>query len=167
MARRSPIPLLLLAVCCLASAGPLFRSPCELLPVGLGHPVQATLKSFTALSGCASRGTVSLPQEVHIVNLRGHAPDGPDNTSVEVELHLKPIQSLQRHQKPLVFVLSSPQPLIWKIKTENLAPGIKRTFHVSVASLKAFKSCFLKLCINFRRGSAVFPFQEPSPLWNI
>ncbi|XP_059197085.1 transforming growth factor beta receptor type 3 [Centropristis striata] len=134
MARRFPIPLLLLALCCLASAGPLFRSPCELLPVGNGHPVQAALKSFTALSGCASRGTTSLPQEVHIINLRGHAPEGPDNTPAEVELHLKPIQSLLRHLKPLVFVLHSPQPLIWKIKTENLAPGIKRTFHVSEGS---------------------------------
>ncbi|XP_023272263.1 transforming growth factor beta receptor type 3 [Seriola lalandi dorsalis] len=134
MARRSPIPVLLLAICCLASAGPLFRSPCELLPVGMGHPVQASLKSFTALSGCASRGTASLPQEVHIINLRGHAPEGPDNTPAEVELHLKPIQSLLRHQKPLVFVLNSPQPLIWEIKTENLALGIKRTFHVSEGS---------------------------------
>ncbi|XP_071343337.1 transforming growth factor beta receptor type 3 [Trachinotus anak] len=134
MARRSPIPMLLLAICCLASAGPLSRSPCELLPVGIGHPVQATLKSFTALSGCASRGTASLPQEVHIINLKGHAPEGPDNTPAEVELHLKPIQSLLRHQKPLVFVLNSPQPLIWKIKTENLALGIKRTFHVSEGS---------------------------------
>lgn len=134
MARRSPIPLLLLAICCLASAGPLFRSPCELLPVGMGHPVQAMLKSFTALSGCASRSTTSLPQEIHIINLRGHAPEGPDNTPAEVELHLKPIQSLLRHQKPLVFVLNSPQPLIWKIKTENLARGIKRTFHVSEGS---------------------------------
>ncbi|XP_049910612.1 transforming growth factor beta receptor type 3 [Epinephelus moara] len=134
MARRFPVPLLLLAICCLASAGPLFRSPCELLPVGIGHPVQATLKSFTALSGCASRGTTSLPQEVHIINLRGHVPEGPDNTPAEVELHLKPIQSLLRHQKPLVFVLNSPQPLIWKIKTENLALGIKRTFHVSEGS---------------------------------
>eukprot|EP00064_Thunnus_orientalis_P001073 superscaffoldBa00000066_g1074 len=114
--------------------GPLFRSPCELLPVGMGHPVQAMLKSFTALSGCASRGTANLPQEVHIINLRGLAPEGPDNTQAEVELHLKPIQSLLRHQKPLVFVLNSPQPLIWKIKTENLAPGIKRTFHVSEGS---------------------------------
>ncbi|XP_042273266.1 transforming growth factor beta receptor type 3 [Thunnus albacares] len=134
MARRSTVPLLLLAMCCLASAGPLFRSPCELLPVGMGHPVQAMLKSFTALSGCASRGTANLPQEVHIINLRGLAPEGPDNTQAEVELHLKPIQSLLRHQKPLVFVLNSPQPLIWKIKTENLAPGIKRTFHVSEGS---------------------------------
>ncbi len=66
------------------TAGPLFRSPCELLPVGMGHPVQAMLKSFTALSGCASRGTTSLPQEVHIINLRGQAPEGPDNTLVEV-----------------------------------------------------------------------------------
>lgn len=65
-------------------AGPLFRSPCELLPVGMGHPVQATLKSFTALSGCASRGTTSLPQEVHIINLRGHAAEGPHNTPAGV-----------------------------------------------------------------------------------
>ncbi|XP_033996611.1 transforming growth factor beta receptor type 3 isoform X1 [Trematomus bernacchii] len=134
MARRFPIPLLLLAICCLASAGPVFRSPCELLPVGTGHPVQATLKSYTALSGCASRGTTSLPQEVHIINLRGHVPQGPDSNPAEVELHLKPIQSLQRHQKPLVFVLNSPHPLIWKIKTENLALGVKRTFHVSEGS---------------------------------
>ncbi|XP_074524470.1 transforming growth factor beta receptor type 3 [Halichoeres trimaculatus] len=134
MSRRSPVPFLLLTICCLTSAGPLFRSPCELLPVGMGHPVQAMLKSFTALSGCASRGTTSLPQEVHIINLRGHAPEGPDNTLAEVELHLKPIQSLLRHHKPLVFVLNSPQSLIWKIKTENLAPGVKHTFHVPEGS---------------------------------
>ncbi|XP_034566107.1 transforming growth factor beta receptor type 3 [Notolabrus celidotus] len=140
MARRAPVPLLLLAICCLTSAGPLFRSPCELLPVGMGHPVQAMLKSFTALSGCASRGTTSLPQEVHIINLRGHAPEGPDNTLVEVELHLKPIQSLLRHHKPLVFVLNSPQSLIWKIKTENLALGMKHTFHVPEGSEVRFQS---------------------------
>ncbi|XP_068445938.1 transforming growth factor beta receptor type 3 [Clinocottus analis] len=134
MARRFPIPWLLLATCCLASAGPMFRSPCELLPVGTGHPVQATLRSFTALSGCASRGTTGLPQEVHIINLRGHVPEGPGNTPAEVELHLKPIQSLLRHQKPLALVLHSPQPVIWKIKTENLALGVKRTFHVSEGS---------------------------------
>ncbi|XP_030289139.1 transforming growth factor beta receptor type 3 [Sparus aurata] len=134
MARRSSVTIILLAICCLASAGPLSRSPCELLPVGTGHPVQAASKSFTALSGCASRGTTNLPQEVHIINLRGHASEGPDNTPAEVELHLKPIQSLLRHQKPLVFVLNSPQPLIWKIKTENLAPGIKHTFHISEGS---------------------------------
>ncbi|XP_054645589.1 transforming growth factor beta receptor type 3 [Dunckerocampus dactyliophorus] len=136
MARRcAPALLLLAACCCLASAGPLFPSPCELLPVGAGHPVQAALKSFTALSGCASRGTSSLPQEVHIINLRGAAlSHPPDNSAVEVELHLKPIQSLLHHQKPLVFVLNSPQPIIWKIKTESLALGIKRTFHVTEGS---------------------------------
>nr|XP_046247010.1 transforming growth factor beta receptor type 3 [Scatophagus argus] len=139
MARRSPVLLLLLTVCCLVSAGPLFRSPCELLPVGVGHPVHATLRSFTALSGCASRGTTSLPQEVHIINLRRHSSEGPHNSPAEVELHLKPIQSLLHHQKPLVFVLNSPQPLIWKIKTENLALGIKHTFHVSDGSEVQFQ----------------------------
>lgn len=66
------------------TAEPLFRSPCELLPVGLGHPVQAMLKSFTAMSGCASRGTISRPQEVHIINLRGHEAEGVSNTFPEV-----------------------------------------------------------------------------------
>lgn len=132
--------ILILAICHSASAGPLFRSPCELLPVGLGHPVQALSKTFTALAGCASRGTSSLPQEVHVVNLRGHAPEATDATPPLVELHLKPLQSLLRHQKALVLVLNSLQPLTWRIRTENLAPGVTRTFHVSEGSLVQFQS---------------------------
>lgn len=123
-----------------ASAGPVFRSPCELLPVGLGHPVQALSKSFTALAGCASRGTSALPQEVHVVNLRGHAPETADGTPPLVDLHLKPLQSLLRHQKALVLVLNSPLPLTWRIRSENLAPGVTRTFHVSEGSLVQFQS---------------------------
>ncbi|PWA14499.1 hypothetical protein CCH79_00011061 [Gambusia affinis] len=284
--------------------GPLLRSPCELLPVGTGHPVQAILKSFTAMSGCASKGTMSLSQEVHVINLRGHAAEGPDSTparlkksllftsergssmlaeeqavpapeesgdgldskalpinrpspscyeevscqthelcqslmmadlwgemlttaasapesstitckpvmpwavglilclplmftspllstlfmrrnntfpnvwskdgvkkrrdpdvrygfrcceketllsfswelslilissSHQVELHLKPIQSVRQHQKPLVFVLNSPQPVSWNVKAENLAPHIHHTFHVSLGSEVHFK----------------------------
>ncbi|XP_072246261.1 transforming growth factor beta receptor type 3 [Leuresthes tenuis] len=139
MSRRSSVPVILLTICYLTSAGPLSRSPCELLPVGTGHPVQAILKSFTALSGCASRGTASLPHEVHVINLKGHASEGPDSTPAKVELHLKPIQSMLYHEKPLVFVLNSPQPLIWNVKAENLALRIKHTFHVSLGSEVYFK----------------------------
>uniref|UniRef100_A0A3Q3DVL0 Transforming growth factor, beta receptor III n=1 Tax=Hippocampus comes TaxID=109280 RepID=A0A3Q3DVL0_HIPCM len=114
--------------------------PCELLPVGMSHPVQAMSKSFTALSGCASRGTSGLPQEVHVVNLRGAAPAlRPGSAPAEVELHLKPIQSLLRHQKPLVLVLNSPEALVWKVKTESLAPGVRRTFHVPMGSEVRFQ----------------------------
>lgn len=135
MASAAILPFLLLHICCLAFAGPLSRSPCELLPVGVSHPVQAMLKSFTVLSGCASRGTMALPQEVHIINLRSHGPRAPEDPPAEVELHLKPIQSLQtHHQKPLVFLLNSPQPLIWEVKTEKLALGIRHIFHVSEGS---------------------------------
>ncbi|XP_076014327.1 transforming growth factor beta receptor type 3 [Genypterus blacodes] len=133
IATAASIPLLL-ALCSLTSAGPLSRSPCELLPVGMAHPVQAMMKSFSVLSGCASKGTSSLPQEVHIINLRGHVAELSNDTQPELELNLKPIQSLLRHQKPLVFVLNSPEPLIWKIKTERLALGIQHTFHVSSGS---------------------------------
>uniref|UniRef100_A0A8C1NEX0 Transforming growth factor, beta receptor III n=1 Tax=Cyprinus carpio TaxID=7962 RepID=A0A8C1NEX0_CYPCA len=120
--------------CFVLFAGPLSRSPCELLPVGVGHPVQAMLKSFTALSGCASRGTTSFPQEVHIVNLRRGNAQGDRDKPAEVALHLRPIQSLTVHQKPLVFVLNSPQPVFWMLRTEKLASGVKRIFHVAEGS---------------------------------
>lgn len=53
-----------------SSAGPVPRNECVLLPVNNSHPVHALLESFTVLSGCASRGTTGLPQEVHVLNLR-------------------------------------------------------------------------------------------------
>ncbi|KAJ8793533.1 hypothetical protein J1605_019367 [Eschrichtius robustus] len=58
------------------SAGPEPSAQCELSPVNASHPVQALMESFTVLSGCASRGTVGLPQEVHVLNLRT-ADQGP------------------------------------------------------------------------------------------
>uniref|UniRef100_A0A8C1XX22 Transforming growth factor, beta receptor III n=1 Tax=Cyprinus carpio TaxID=7962 RepID=A0A8C1XX22_CYPCA len=126
--------------CFVLFAGPLSRSPCELLPVGVGHPVQAMLKSFTALSGCASRGTTSFPQEVHIVNLRRGNAQGDRDKPAEVALHLRPIQSLTVHQKPLVFVLNSPQPVFWMLRTEKLASGVKRIFHVAEGSEVHFEA---------------------------
>ncbi|KAJ8357387.1 hypothetical protein SKAU_G00201810 [Synaphobranchus kaupii] len=114
--------------------GPLSRSPCELLPLGEGHPVQALQKSFTAVSGCASRGTTGLPQEVHIINLKSNGPERPEERQAEVILHLKPIQSLLVHRRPLVFLLNSPRPLLWQLRTDKLAPHVKRTFLVSKGS---------------------------------
>ncbi|NXN96992.1 TGBR3 factor, partial [Rhinopomastus cyanomelas] len=56
-----------------------------------------------------------------------------------VTLHLNPISSVHIHQKPLVFLLNSPLPLDWKIKTERLAPGIRRAFFVSLGSIVQFE----------------------------
>ncbi|XP_051986171.1 transforming growth factor beta receptor type 3-like [Xyrauchen texanus] len=133
-AHKFSFSILILNLCSLASAGPLSRSPCELLPVGVGHPVQAMLKIFTAQSGCASRGTTTLPQEVHVINLQKSHAQRFEEKPAEVALHLQPIQSLPLHQKPLVFVLNSPQPVLWKLRTEKLAPGVKRIFHVADGS---------------------------------
>uniref|UniRef100_A0A3Q2D9V2 TGFBR3/Endoglin-like N-terminal domain-containing protein n=1 Tax=Cyprinodon variegatus TaxID=28743 RepID=A0A3Q2D9V2_CYPVA len=69
--------------CCL-SEGPVSRVPCELLPVGAGHPVQAVVQSYAILSGCATNGTMSLPEEVHVINLRRHAAGGPDSAPARV-----------------------------------------------------------------------------------
>uniref|UniRef100_A0A8C2CYC9 Transforming growth factor, beta receptor III n=1 Tax=Cyprinus carpio TaxID=7962 RepID=A0A8C2CYC9_CYPCA len=135
-----PSSILFLTLSSLVSAGPFSRSPCELLPVGVGHPVQAMLKSFTALSGCASRGTTGLPQEVHIINLRKGNAQGDREKPAQVALHLRPIQSLHVHQKPLVFVLNSPQPVLWKLRTDKLASGVKRIFHVAQGSEVHFEA---------------------------
>uniref|UniRef100_A0A8C6F670 Transforming growth factor beta receptor 3 n=1 Tax=Monodon monoceros TaxID=40151 RepID=A0A8C6F670_MONMO len=76
MASRCVIAMFALMSSCLATAGPEPSAQCELSPVNASHPVQALMESFTVLSGCASRGTVGLPQEVHVLNLRT-ADQGP------------------------------------------------------------------------------------------
>ncbi|XP_066898844.1 transforming growth factor beta receptor type 3 isoform X4 [Kogia breviceps] len=120
-------------------SGPEPSTQCELSPVNASHPVQALMESFTVLSGCASRGTVGLPQEVHVLNLRT-ADQGPGQPQREVTLHLNPISSVYIHHKPVVFLLNSPQPLVWHLKTERLAIGVSRLFLVSEGSVVHFSS---------------------------
>ncbi|MBN3293682.1 TGBR3 factor, partial [Polypterus senegalus] len=117
--------------------GPVAHNDCILSPISDEHPVRPFLESFTVLSGCASRGTTSLPQEVHIINLRNTEEESSQHGR-EVTLHLRPISSILIHQKPLAFVLNSPHPVQWKVKTEKLAPGIERTFYVSQGSAVHF-----------------------------
>lgn len=124
---------------CLATAGPEPSAQCELSPVNASHPVQALMESFTVLSGCASRGTMGLPQEVHVLNLRA-ADQQPGQPEREVTLHLNPISSVHIHHKPVVFLLNSPQPLVWLLKTERLATGVSRLFLVSEGSVVQFSS---------------------------
>ncbi|XP_013206368.1 transforming growth factor beta receptor type 3 [Microtus ochrogaster] len=120
-------------------AGPEPSTPCELSPINASHPVQALMESFTVLSGCASRGTTGLPQEVHVLNLR-IANQGAGQLHREVTLHLRPISSVHIHYKPVVFLLNSPQPLVWHLKTERLANGVPRFFLVSKGSKVQFSS---------------------------
>nr|KAF6445364.1 transforming growth factor beta receptor 3 [Molossus molossus] len=127
MTSRYVIAMLALMSVCLATAGPEPSAQCELSPVNASHPVQALMESFTVLSGCASRGTTGLPQEVHVLNLRT-SDQGPGQPQREVTLHLNPISSVHIHHKPVVFLLNSPQPLVWHLKTERLAIGVSRRF---------------------------------------
>ncbi|XP_003478980.2 transforming growth factor beta receptor type 3 [Cavia porcellus] len=128
-----------LMTACLATAGPESSAHCELSPVNASHPVQALMESFTVLSGCASRGTTGLPQEVHVLNLRTDEK-GSEQPQREVTLHLNPISSVHIHHKPVVFLLNSPQPLVWHLKTERLATGVPRLFLVSKGSVVQFSS---------------------------
>ncbi|EGW07955.1 transforming growth factor beta receptor type 3 [Cricetulus griseus] len=121
------------------TAGPEPSTQCELSPINASHPVQALMESFTVLSGCASRGTVGLPQEVHVLNLRT-ADQGAGQQQREVTLHLNPISSVHIHHKPVVFLLNSPQPLVWHLKTERLANGVPRLFLVPEGSMVQFSS---------------------------
>ncbi|XP_006919465.1 transforming growth factor beta receptor type 3 [Pteropus alecto] len=117
---------------CLATTGPEPSTQCELSPVNASHPVQALMESFTVLSGCPAG-------EVHVLNLRA-ADQGPGQPQREVTLHLNPISSVHIHHKPVVFLLNSPQPLVWHLKTERLAVGVSRLFLVSEGSVVQFSS---------------------------
>nr|XP_060477299.1 transforming growth factor beta receptor type 3 [Panthera onca] len=139
MASYYVIAVFALLSSCVATADPEPGTQCEVSPVNASHPVQALMESFTVLSGCASRGTTGLPQEVHVLNLRAADP-GPDQPQREVTLHLNPISSVHIHHKPIVFVLNSPQPLVWHLKTERLAVGVSRLFVVSQGSMVQFSS---------------------------
>uniref|UniRef100_A0A8C5R0K1 Transforming growth factor beta receptor 3 n=1 Tax=Leptobrachium leishanense TaxID=445787 RepID=A0A8C5R0K1_9ANUR len=114
-------------------AGLLPMMPCVLTPVTESHPVQALLESFIVLSGCASKGSASQAQEVHIVNMKCAVEDGCQDEK-QVTLHLSPILTIAIHQKPLVFILNSPHSLTWELKTERLTAGISRSFFVSQGS---------------------------------
>ncbi|XP_069823763.1 transforming growth factor beta receptor type 3 isoform X3 [Dendropsophus ebraccatus] len=126
----------LLLCCCRwpsTSAGPIPNPPCLLSPVTAHHPVQAFLESYHVLSGCASKGTINEPQEVHVINLRCVEEDACQSEH-EVTLHLTPIASLDVHSKPLVFILSSPRPVTWELKSERLKVDVARYFFVSPGS---------------------------------
>ncbi|XP_004378788.1 transforming growth factor beta receptor type 3 isoform X2 [Trichechus manatus latirostris] len=139
MTSQYVISMFALMSSCVATAGLEPEAQCELSPVNASHPVQALMESFTVLSGCASRGTTGLPQEVHILNLRA-GDEGPGQPQREVTLHLNPISSVYIHYKPVVFLLNSPQPLVWHLKTERLAPGVTRLFLMSKGSVVRFSS---------------------------
>lgn len=139
MASHYVLAVFALMSSCLATAGLEPDPHCELVPVNTSHPVQALMESFTVLSGCASRGTTALPQEVHVLNLRG-AGQEPGQQKREVTLHLNPISSVHIHHKPVVFLLNSPHPLVWHLRSERLALGVSRIFLVSKGSVVQFSS---------------------------
>lgn len=124
---------------CSAAAGPIPEAPCLLSPVPDDYPVQAFLESYNILSGCASKGTISEPQEVHIINLKCVEED-PCHGEHEVTLHLTPISAVLVHSKPLVFILNSPRPVTWELKTERLEANVARYFFVSHGSTVQYEA---------------------------
>ncbi|KAM4023344.1 transforming growth factor beta receptor type 3 isoform 1-T1 [Anomaloglossus baeobatrachus] len=125
-------------------AGPIPKATCLLSPVTEDYPVQAFLESYHILSGCASKGTIRQPQEVHIINLKCVEED-PCRSAHEVTLHLTPIATVLSHDKPLVFILNSPRPVTWKLKTARLVANIPRFFFVSQDSTVQYEAGSLSL----------------------
>ncbi|KAG9483167.1 transforming growth factor beta receptor type 3 isoform X1 [Eleutherodactylus coqui] len=116
-----------------SSAGPIPTATCLLSTVTEDYPIQAFLESYSILSGCASKGRVNQTQEIHIINLRCSEED-PCPSEHEVTLHLTPISTVLVHNKTLLFILNSPKPVTWKLKTDRLEAGIRRFFFVSPGS---------------------------------
>ncbi|XP_069593657.1 transforming growth factor beta receptor type 3 isoform X2 [Ranitomeya imitator] len=146
-----------------SNAGPVPKATCLLSPVTEDYPVQAFLESYNILSGCASKGTISQPQEVHIINLKCVEED-PCRSEHEVTLHLTPIATVLLHHKPLVFILNSPRPVTWKLKTARLEADIPRFFFVSHGSTVQYEAGSLSL--NTQTEVKLLPYKnEPLLQW--
>ncbi|TRY88907.1 hypothetical protein DNTS_005409, partial [Danionella cerebrum] len=95
-----------------------------------------------SIKPCLEWRSVSTPlQALNLQVISG--PLGPVRggwLGYQVLLHLRPIQSMPVHQKPLVFILNSVQPVLWKLRTEKLISGVKRIFHISAGSELHFES---------------------------
>ncbi|CAH1271800.1 TGFBR3 [Branchiostoma lanceolatum] len=94
-------------------------------------------QQLTVSSGCESRATVGYDHEVYVVNLLSGSPAYLSVASAEVALHIS--ARMNRilpglTEKPLMFVLNSHQPVVWKIKVDGLSPNRQAFFHVTLGS---------------------------------
>ncbi|XP_019643209.1 PREDICTED: transforming growth factor beta receptor type 3-like [Branchiostoma belcheri] len=94
-------------------------------------------QQLTVSSGCESRATVGHDHEVYVVNLLSGSPAYLAVASTEVALHISARMNrilTGLTEKPLMFVLNSHQPIVWKIKVDGLAPNRQAFFHVTLGS---------------------------------
>ncbi|XP_077356319.1 transforming growth factor beta receptor type 3 isoform X2 [Festucalex cinctus] len=114
---------------------------CSVDRVGALHPVEALLEKFEAGPGCAARE--SGDKETHVIAV-GRVTSGPDNM---VTVLLKPLSlSLSKSAlRKVHLLLSSKQPISWRLEAERLPPDLP--VRVKVSSNSSVKSQTLRLLI--------------------
>ncbi|XP_077414716.1 transforming growth factor beta receptor type 3 isoform X2 [Vanacampus margaritifer] len=114
---------------------------CSVARVGAHHPVEALLEKFEAGPGCAARE--SGDKETHVIAV-GRVTSGPDNT---VTVLLRPLSlSLNKSTlRKVHLLLSSEQPISWRLEAERLPPDLPVL--VKVSSNSSVQSQTLRLLI--------------------
>ncbi|XP_061605809.1 transforming growth factor beta receptor type 3 isoform X3 [Phyllopteryx taeniolatus] len=110
---------------------------CSVAQVGALHPVEALLEKFEAGPGCAARE--SGDKETHVIAV-GRVTSGPDNM---VTVLLKPLAPGQSGLRKVHLLLSSKQPISWRLEAERLPPDLPVL--VKVSSNSSVQSQTLRL----------------------
>ncbi|XP_037112893.1 transforming growth factor beta receptor type 3 isoform X2 [Syngnathus acus] len=114
---------------------------CSVAQVGALHPVEALLEKFEAGPGCAARE--SGDKETHVIAV-GRVTSSPDNM---VTVLLKPLSlSLNKStMRKVHLLLSSQQPISWRLEAERLPPDLPVL--VKVSSNSSVQSQTLRLLV--------------------
>nr|XP_061805051.1 transforming growth factor beta receptor type 3-like [Nerophis lumbriciformis] len=112
---------------------------CSVTRVGAHHPVEALLEKFEAGPGCAARE--SGDRETHVIAV-GRITSSPDNT---ITVLLKPLSLSQSILRKVTLILSSKQPVNWKLEAERLPPDLPVV--VKVSSNSSVQSPMLRLLV--------------------
>ncbi|XP_061702691.1 transforming growth factor beta receptor type 3 [Syngnathoides biaculeatus] len=118
-------------------AGTVKEGQCSVAQVGGLHPVEALLEKFEAGPGCAARE--SGDKETHVIAV-GRVTSGPDNM---VTVLLKPLSLSQSSLRKVHLLLSSKQPISWRLEAERLPPDLPVL--VKVSSNSSVQSQTLRL----------------------
>ncbi|XP_019749112.1 transforming growth factor beta receptor type 3 [Hippocampus comes] len=114
---------------------------CSVARVGALHPVEALLEKFEAGPGCAARESGS--KETHVIAV-GRGTSGTDSM---VTILLKPLSlSLSKSaSRKIYLLLSSKQPISWRLEAERLPPDLPVI--VKVSSNSSVQSQTLSLLV--------------------
>ncbi|XP_051905841.1 transforming growth factor beta receptor type 3 [Hippocampus zosterae] len=115
---------------------------CSVAPVGALHPVEALLEKFEAGPGCAARESGN--KETHVIAV-GRGTGGTGDNMVTILLKPLSLSLSKSASRKIYLLLSSKQPISWRLEAERLPPDLPVI--VKVSSNSSVQSQTLSLLV--------------------